>query len=114
MSVLMLIVMTIITGLAYPLAITGIAQLIFPHQANGSLIKQGDAVIGSSSISSSRNISIPGPRPPTRARPRRTPQRRPRPPMRRRPSQRRRRPVTTPPTLPGRISPPAARSWWSP
>jgi K+-transporting ATPase ATPase C chain len=50
MSVLMLIVMTIITGLAYPLAITGIAQLIFPHQANGSLIKQGDAVIGSSLI----------------------------------------------------------------
>jgi K+-transporting ATPase ATPase C chain len=50
MSVLMLVVMTILTGLAYPLAITGIAQLVFPRQANGSLIKHGDAVVGSALI----------------------------------------------------------------
>ncbi|MDB5395197.1 MAG: potassium-transporting ATPase subunit [Rhodospirillales bacterium] len=50
MAVLMLAVMTVITGLAYPLAITGVAQLIFPHEATGSLIKKGDAVIGSSLI----------------------------------------------------------------
>src|SRR6185437_8646914 len=47
MAISMLVLMTVLLGLAYPLAITGIAQLIFPHQANGSLVKKGDTVIGS-------------------------------------------------------------------
>ena len=47
-AIVILLALTVITGLAYPLAMTGLAQLVFPDQARGSLIERDGAVIGSS------------------------------------------------------------------
>jgi potassium-transporting ATPase KdpC subunit len=49
-AIILVIVLTVITGLIYPLAVTGLAQLIFPHQADGSLIVRDSRVIGSELI----------------------------------------------------------------
>jgi K+-transporting ATPase ATPase C chain len=49
-ALLMLVLLTLITGLAYPLAVTGIAELAFPKEAHGSLVSRDGAVIGSSLI----------------------------------------------------------------
>ncbi len=47
------LLLTLVTGLAYPLAITGIAGLLFPHQAQGSLLRVDGKIVGSAEIGQS-------------------------------------------------------------
>jgi K+-transporting ATPase ATPase C chain len=49
-AVVLFVALSVVTGLAYPLLVTGIAQGVFPHAANGSLVVQGGKVIGSELI----------------------------------------------------------------
>ena len=49
-ALLITIVFTVLTGILYPLAVTGVAQLVFPHQANGSIVSAHGKEVGSSLI----------------------------------------------------------------
>ena len=49
-AIILLVALTLITGLVYPLAMTGLAQVLFPSQANGSMIVRDGKVIGSTLI----------------------------------------------------------------
>jgi K+-transporting ATPase, C subunit len=57
-AVLMVAVLTVVTGLAYPLAVTGAARLLFADEANGSLVVRDGKVVGSSLIG--QPFSAPG------------------------------------------------------
>ncbi|WP_090693612.1 potassium-transporting ATPase subunit KdpC [Nitrosomonas sp. Nm34] len=56
-AITLFILISLVTGLLYPLAVTGIAQIAFPEQAAGSLLKRGDEMIGSILIG--QNFSEP-------------------------------------------------------
>jgi len=49
-ALMLIVLLTLVTGIVYPLGMTGIAQLLFPHQANGSLVKRDGRVIGAELI----------------------------------------------------------------
>jgi len=57
-AVRMTLVLTVLTGIAYPLAIAGLGNQMFPYQAKGSLIERGGQVVGSKLIG--QNFSSPG------------------------------------------------------
>ncbi|MBV8451010.1 MAG: potassium-transporting ATPase subunit KdpC, partial [Deltaproteobacteria bacterium] len=56
-AIKMTIVLTLLTGIAYPVAMVGVAHLLFPYQAEGSLIVRGEQAVGSALIG--QNFSSP-------------------------------------------------------
>ena len=70
-ALVVFVALSLVTGLAYPFLTNGIAAAVFPHEAAGSLIRDGDKVVGSELIgrpSARRSISGAGRRPPRQCR----------------------------------------------
>lgn len=63
----MLLVLTVITGVLYPLAVTGVAQAAFHHQANGSVVKQNGKTVGSSLLGQTFDLPKKNPDDPNEA-----------------------------------------------
>ncbi|MEV6012911.1 potassium-transporting ATPase subunit KdpC [Streptomyces sp. NPDC051976] len=63
----MLLVLTVITGIVYPLAVTGVAQAAFHDKANGSLVKSHGQVVGSSLLGQNFNLPKKNPNDPNEA-----------------------------------------------
>jgi len=64
-AALMLILMTVLTGLIYPGVITGVAQVVFPNQADGCFIERdgetvGSSLLGQSFVEADTNLTLPG------------------------------------------------------
>jgi K+-transporting ATPase ATPase C chain len=57
-AIAVFVLLSVVTGLAYPLIVTGVSQVVFPHQANGSLIEKDGKVVGSELIA--QNFDQPG------------------------------------------------------
>jgi K+-transporting ATPase ATPase C chain len=49
-AIIVFVLLSVVTGLAYPLVVTGVSQVVFPHQANGSLIEKNGKAVGSELI----------------------------------------------------------------
>lgn len=54
-SLVVFLLLTLVTGVAYPLVVTGVGQLLFPHAANGSIIEQSGRAVGSELLGQSFN-----------------------------------------------------------
>ena len=59
-ALVMMALLTVLTGVVYPLAMTGLAQIVLPSAANGSILLRGNVAVGSALIGSSTGSTATG------------------------------------------------------